>query len=141
MILRDEDARFLEDGRQPTDGGTMEKRAEPCATVDEYIEGFPEDVRTILRKIRTIIREEAPSAAERIAYGMPTYSQGGNLVHFAAYARHIGLYPTPSGIDAFKAELSAYKGAKGSVQFPLSGEMPYDLIRRIVRYRVAERQA
>jgi len=116
----------------------MEKNERTCTTVDQYITGFPPDVQDILQKIRTIIKEEAPAAAERIAYGMPTYTLDKNLIHFAAYARHIGVYPTPTGIDAFRDELAAYKNAKGSVQFPLSETIPYDLIRRITRYLVAE---
>jgi uncharacterized protein YdhG (YjbR/CyaY superfamily) len=116
----------------------MNKNERTCDTVEQYITGFPPDVQEILQKIRTIIKEEAPSATERIAYGMPTYTMEKNLIHFAGYARHIGLYPTPTGIDAFRDELAAYKNAKGSVQFPLSEPIPYDLIRRIARYRVAE---
>jgi uncharacterized protein YdhG (YjbR/CyaY superfamily) len=116
----------------------MNKNERTCDTVEQYITGFPPDVQEILQKIRIIIKEEAPSATERIAYGMPTYTMEKNLIHFAGYARHIGLYPTPTGIDAFRDELAAYKNAKGSVQFPLSEPIPYDLIRRIARYRVAE---
>ena len=116
----------------------MDKNEHTSDTVDQYIAGFPPDVQHILQTIRAIIKEEAPSATERIAYGMPTYTMEKNLIHFAGYARHIGVYPTPTGIEAFKDELSAYKNAKGSVQFPLNDSIPYDLIRRIARYRVAE---
>ncbi|OHD28363.1 MAG: hypothetical protein A2Y38_26195 [Spirochaetes bacterium GWB1_59_5] len=116
----------------------MDKNARVCDTVDQYIASFPEDVQDILLTIRAIITEEAPAATERIAYGMPTYTAGKNLIHFAAYAKHIGVYPTPSGMEAFKDELAAYKNAKGSVQFPLKDPIPYDLIRRIARYRVEE---
>lgn len=116
----------------------MEKNERRYDTVEMYIAGFPPDVQDILQKIRAIIKEEAPAAAERIAYGMPTYTLEKNLIHFSAYGRHIGVYPTPTGIDAFKDELAAYKNAKGSVQFSLSEPIPYDLIRRITRYRVAE---
>jgi uncharacterized protein YdhG (YjbR/CyaY superfamily) len=85
-----------------------------------------------------VIRESAPEALERISYQMPGYYLNGNLVWFGVHKHHIGFYPTPSGIDAFKGELSAYKCAKGSVQFPLDEPMPYDLISRIVKFRVAE---
>ncbi len=104
--------------------------------IDEYIAGFPGDVQEILQKIRLTVRQAAPNAKEAIKYQMPTFTLRGNLVHFAAFKNHIGFYPTPSGIDSFKEELSAYKGAKGSVQFPLDWPIPYDLIRRIVAFRL-----
>lgn len=107
-------------------------------TIDEYIAGFPDDVREILRQIRATIREEAPDAEEAIKYQLPTFVLHGNLVHFGAFKNHIGFYSTPSGHQEFQEELSAYKGAKGSVQFPLDQPMPLDLIRRIVRFRVRE---
>ncbi len=106
--------------------------------VDEYIAGFPEDVREILEKIRATIREAAPEAGETIRYQIPTFTLQGNLVHFAAFKKHIGFYPIPTGIEAFKEELSAYEGGKGSVQFPLDKPIPFDLISRIVRFRVTE---
>lgn len=106
--------------------------------IDEYIALFPEEIKEILTNIRKIIKENAPEATEKISYQMPTFFLNGNLIHFAAFKNHIGLYPTPTGIDAFKEELSKYKGAKGSVQFPLDQPIPYDLIKRIVLYRVAE---
>ena len=107
-------------------------------TIDEYISLFPDDVRTILNQVRQTIRAAAPEAQETINYQMPTFTLNGNLVHFAGFKNHIGFYPTPTGIEAFKDELSAYKGAKGSVQFPLDQPMPLSLIRRIVEYRVKE---
>jgi uncharacterized protein YdhG (YjbR/CyaY superfamily) len=107
-------------------------------TIDEYIAGFPDDVQEILKKIRMTIREAAPEAQETIKYQMPTFTLKGNLVYFAAYQKHIGFYPVPTGIEAFKEELSHYKGGKGSVQFPLDKPIPYDLIRRIVQFRVQE---
>jgi uncharacterized protein YdhG (YjbR/CyaY superfamily) len=107
-------------------------------TIDEYIAGFPPDVQAILEKIRGTIREAAPGAAEAIKYQMPTFTLNGNLVHFAAFKKHIGFYPVPTGIAAFKDELSVYQGGKGSVQFPLDQPIPYDLIRRIVGFRVQE---
>ncbi|EQB20626.1 hypothetical protein UNSWDHB_2051 [Dehalobacter sp. UNSWDHB] len=99
---------------------------------------FPDETQEILRAIRNVIREAAPDAVEKISYQMPTFVLNGNLVHFAAFKNHIGFYPTPSGIEAFKQELAGYKGAKGSVQFPLNKPIPYELISKIVKYRVAE---
>ncbi|KGP81419.1 MULTISPECIES: iron chaperone [unclassified Paenibacillus] len=104
--------------------------------VDEYISQFPSDVQDKLQALRQIIRASAPNAVEKISYKMPTYAEHGNLVHFAAYAKHIGFYPSASGIEAFKEELSRYKGAKGSVQFPIDQPLPEELIRRIVEFRV-----
>ena len=106
--------------------------------IDEYIAGFPDDVQEILEKIRMTIREAAPDAEEKISYQMPTFTLKGNLVHFAAYRKHIGLYPAPRGIEKFKKELSAYEGAKGSVRFPLDKPIPFGLISRIVKFRVKD---
>lgn len=110
-------------------------------SIDEYIASFPKDVQAILQQIRATIQQAAPEADEAISYQMPTFKLHGNLVHFAAYKQHIGLYPTPAGIEQFKEELANYKGAKGSVQFPLDQPMPLDLIRRITEFRVQENQA
>lgn len=110
-------------------------------TIDEYIAVFPDDVQLILQQIRQTIHEAAPEAQEAISYQMPTFKLHGNLVHFAAYKKHIGFYPVPSGIEAFKDELASYASGKGSAQFPLSEPIPYDLIRRIVTFRVAENLA
>ena len=107
-------------------------------SIDQYIVGFPPEVQNILEEIRTIVRTAAPEAQETIKYRMPTFILNGNLVHFAAFKHHIGLYPTPDGIEKFQDELSVYKNAKGSVQFPLDQPMPFDLIRRIVEFRVQE---
>ncbi|MDK8183331.1 DUF1801 domain-containing protein [Paenibacillus sp. UMB4589-SE434] len=107
-------------------------------TIDAYISQFSPEVQVILEAVRKVIRDSAPGASEKISYQMPTFVLHGNLVHFAAYKHHIGFYPTPSGISAFEQELSAFKGAKGSVQFPLDQPMPYELISKIVQYRVAE---
>lgn len=106
--------------------------------IDEYIAAFPPGVRKILEEVRKTIREAAPGAAEAIKYRMPTFTLNGNMVHFAAYARHVGFYPTPSAIEKFSKQLAAWKGAKGSVQFPLDEPMPLALIGRIVRFRVKE---
>ncbi|KGE19373.1 iron chaperone [Paenibacillus wynnii] len=107
-------------------------------SIDEYIAQFSVEVQEILNTLRGVIQETAPDAKEKISYQMPTFDLHGNLVHFAAYKNHIGFYPAPSGITAFKEELSGYKGAKGSVQFPLDKPLPYELIREIVKFRVAE---
>jgi len=109
-------------------------------TIDEYINTFPEDVRKILSELRRTIREVAPQAEETISYQIPTFTLNGNLVHFAAFPNHIGFYPTPSGMEAFRKELSGYKRAKGSVQFPIHEPLPLPLIRKIVEYRLKENQ-
>lgn len=109
--------------------------------IDEYIASFPKDVQVILEKIRMTIREAAPGAQESISYQIPTFKLDGNLVHFAGFKNHIGFYPTPSGIEAFKNELSGFKTAKGSVQFPLDQPIPYELISEITAFRVKENLA
>ena len=109
--------------------------------IDEYIASFPENIQEMLQKIRATIRAAAPDAEEAISYQMPTFKLQGNLVHFAAFKNHIGFYPAPSGIEHFKKELYAYKGAKGSVQFPFDKPIPYDLISKIVEFRVKENTA
>jgi uncharacterized protein YdhG (YjbR/CyaY superfamily) len=107
-------------------------------TIDEYISQFPDEVQVILNKMREVIKKAAPEATEKISYQMPTFYLNGNLVHFAAFKKHIGFYPTPSGIETFQKELSQYKGAKGSVQFPIDQPIPYELVEQIVLYRVNE---
>jgi uncharacterized protein YdhG (YjbR/CyaY superfamily) len=119
----------------------MKAKSTPPDTIDDYIADFPTDVQRVLQKIRGVIRTAAPDAGEAIKYRIPTFVLNGNLVHFAAFERHIGFYPTPSGIEGFKDELSAYPSAKGSVQFPLDKPVPFALIRRIVQYRVKEARA
>ena len=122
-----------------SDGGKAMKRpASDNATIDQYIEAFPEPVRDLLAQVRATIRRAAPEATERISYQMPTFYYHGNLVHFAAFEHHIGFYPTPSGIEAFRDELRGYRSAKGSVQFPLDEPLPLELIARIVQFRVNE---
>jgi uncharacterized protein YdhG (YjbR/CyaY superfamily) len=106
--------------------------------IDSYIASFPEETRKLLQQLRLTISKAAPEAKETINYGMPTFTLKGNLVHFAAFKNHIGFYPTPSGIEAFKKELSVYEGAKGSVQFPIAKPIPFDLISKIVEFRVKE---
>jgi len=108
-------------------------------TADIYIKQFPNEVQEILSLIRTIIFEEVPEAEEKISYAMPGYFLNNKpLVYFAGYKNHIGLYATPTGHEKFKKELSPYKQGKGSVQFPLDSEIPYDLIWRIVKFRKQE---
>ena len=107
-------------------------------SVDEYITSFPKDVQKKLESIRQIINKSAPEAEETINYQIPTFKLNGNLVHFAAFKNHIGFYPAPSGLKAFKKEISSYKSSKGSVQFPLDKPIPLTLIKKIVKYRVKE---
>jgi uncharacterized protein YdhG (YjbR/CyaY superfamily) len=108
-------------------------------TIDAYIKIFPEDVQSILERMRQTIQRAAPEAVAAISYQMPTFKLNGkNLVHFAGYKNHIGFYPVPSGIRAFKKELSQYKQGKGSVQFPLDKPVPYDLVKKIVIFRAKE---
>ena len=106
--------------------------------IDEYIAGFPAEIQIILQQVRATIKEAAPEAEEAIKYAMPTFTLNGNLVHFAVFKHHIGFYPAPSGIESFKKELALYKGAKGSVQFPIDKPMPLSLIAKIVKFRVTE---
>lgn len=114
----------------------MKKKAN---SIDEYIAGFPKDVQKILEQIRQTIKQAASNAEETISYGMPAYKLHGKpLVYFAGYKSHIGFYATPTGHSAFSKELSKYKQGKGSVQFPLDKPIPFDLIAKIVRFRVAE---
>jgi uncharacterized protein YdhG (YjbR/CyaY superfamily) len=110
-------------------------------TIDDYIKNSPKEVQEILETVQATIQEAAPDAKEKISYGIPTFELHGNLVHFAAFKNHIGFYPVPSGIEKFKKELSKYKGAKGSVQFPLDEPMPLELISKIVKFRVKENLA
>jgi uncharacterized protein YdhG (YjbR/CyaY superfamily) len=106
--------------------------------IDEYIAAFPKDIQKKLEEMRSAIRKAAPEAEETIAYAIPTFKLNGNLVHFAAFKNHIGFYPAPSGIQAFKKELSRYAGAKGSVQFPLDEPLPLELVTKIVKFRVKD---
>ncbi|MBN1330895.1 MAG: DUF1801 domain-containing protein [Candidatus Heimdallarchaeota archaeon] len=108
------------------------------ATIDEYIATFPEKTQEILKKIRKIIHDSTPHEVEEtISYQIPTFKlKKKNLVHFAAYKHHIGFYPTSSGIEEFKNELSSYETSKGTVRFPIKDSIPYELIRKIVHYRV-----
>jgi len=109
-------------------------------SIDEYIGSFPEETQKILQEIRATIKAAAPDAEEKISYQMPTFFYNGNLVYFAAYAHHIGFYPSPSGISAFERQLKKYKHAKGSVQIPLDKPLPIALIEKIVAYRYQENE-
>ncbi len=110
-----------------------------AGSIDEYIAEFPEETQNLLQELRELIRATAPDATETISYAIPTFDLNGrHLVHFAGFERHIGFYPVPSGMEAFKDELKPYKQGKGSVQFPLDQPLPTDLIRRIVLFRVEE---
>jgi uncharacterized protein YdhG (YjbR/CyaY superfamily) len=111
------------------------------SSIDEYIRAFPRDVQKKLADLRSTIRRAAPDAVEKIAYRMPTFFQKKNLVHFAAYQHHIGFYPTPSGIAAFRDDLNRYVTSKGAIQFPIDEPLPLDLVTRIVKFRVAENEA
>lgn len=106
--------------------------------VDEYIAGFPAATQKLLQQMRKTIKKVAPDAEEIISYGIPTFYLKGNLVHYAGYNKHIGFYPGAGGIAAFKDQLSGYKGAKGSVQFPLNQPLPLDLVTEIVKFRVQQ---
>jgi uncharacterized protein YdhG (YjbR/CyaY superfamily) len=117
-------------------GAGMDNNKEGFSSIDQYIATFPESTQKILETLRAAIKTAAPDASEKISYQMPTFAMHGNLVHFAAFANHIGFYPTPSGIEAFKDELSDFDTAKGSVQFPI--DQPLELIAKIVKFRVEE---
>jgi uncharacterized protein YdhG (YjbR/CyaY superfamily) len=119
----------------------MDKQQDGSAAIDAYIAGFPAEVQERLQALRDTIRAAAPDAVETFSYQMPTFNLKGNLVHFAAFKHHIGFYPTPSGTAAFQEALSRYKGAKGSVQFPLDQPLPLELVTAIVRFRVEENLA
>jgi len=116
----------------------MKNKITDFQTIDAYIKTFPKDVQKILQGLRATIRAVAPDAGERISYGIPTFTLNGNLVHFAAYKKHIGFYPASSGIRAFRKELSVYKTSRGTVQFPIDRPLPLPLINKIVKFRVLE---
>jgi len=118
----------------------MESKFQP-KTVEEYLAALSPELRSVLEEVRATIIAAAPEAEECISYQMPAYRLKGPLVYFAAWQNHVGFYPAPRGLEEFKDELASYKGAKGSVQFPLDRPMPLDLIRRIVEFRVAENLA
>jgi uncharacterized protein YdhG (YjbR/CyaY superfamily) len=121
----------------------MKKTRQPTAqNIDEYIAGFPDYVQKILEKIRMTIRKAVPDAEETISYQIPTFNLNGSyLVYFAAYKKHISLYPAPMGNAEFEEELSIYGSGKGTFQFPLDKPIPYDLIRKFLKFRVKENLA
>jgi uncharacterized protein YdhG (YjbR/CyaY superfamily) len=122
-------------------GALMDEEKDAFQTTDEYIEQFSPEVQEILTNVRNVIKEAVPEATEKISYQMPTFYLHENLVHFAAYKNHIGYYPNPSGVEAFKDQLTSYKTSKGAIQFPLNKPIPYELISEIARYRVSESKA
>ena len=115
----------------------MKNSQTSVGSIDEYIAAFPAEIQETLHNIRQVIRDAAPEASEAISYQMPTFKLNGNLVHFAAFKDHIGFFPTPSGVEAYP-ELMQYKTGKGTLQFPLDQPIPYELIRRVVKFRVLE---
>ena len=119
----------------------MDSSKKSPQTIDEYMANFPAQAQTVMQRLRALIHEIAPEATEKISYGIPTFVLGQNLVHFAAYKNHIGFYPASSGIAHFEEELKDYETSKGTVRFPLDKPIPYDLVRRITEFRVAENRA
>jgi uncharacterized protein YdhG (YjbR/CyaY superfamily) len=119
----------------------MKAASTTTANIDEYIATFPSEVQVILEKLRQTIRKAAPDATEKISYQMPTFYLNGNLVHFAAFKKHIGFYPAPSGITAFQDALMEYKTSKGAIQFPIGAAVPHTLVKKIVQFRVKENLA
>lgn len=116
----------------------MKKDRSTPKDIDEYIAGFPDDVQKILQKIRATIKKAAPKTVEAISYQIPTFKLNGkNLIHFAGFKNHVGVYPAPREANEFREELAAYKGGKGTVQFPLDQAIPYDLISRIVKFKAS----
>jgi uncharacterized protein YdhG (YjbR/CyaY superfamily) len=116
----------------------LEPKTAAKSPIETYIQGFEGEKRAKLDEIYALIKAEAPGATEKLSYGMPTFFLDENLVHFAAQARHLGFYPTPSGIEAFEEELGAYRYSKGAIQFPYDQDLPRALIRKLVRFRVRE---
>jgi uncharacterized protein YdhG (YjbR/CyaY superfamily) len=116
----------------------MERKRKQANSIDEYIATFPKPIKDILQELRQTIKEAAPQAQEAISYQIPTFKLNGNLVHFAAFKDHIGFFPTSSGVAAFEKELSQYKTSKGTIRFPIDKPIPFDLVRKIVKYRVNE---
>ncbi|QQS36034.1 MAG: DUF1801 domain-containing protein [Ignavibacteriales bacterium] len=116
----------------------MKSNMKTVKSIDDYIKNFPQEIQKILEQVRQAIINSAPEAEETINYQIPTFKLNGNLVHFAAFKNHIGFYPAPSGLKAFRKEISKYKSSKGSVQFPIDEPMPLSLISKIVKYRVKE---
>lgn len=110
----------------------------PYATIDEYIMQCEPEIQELLNKLRSVIKEAAPEAGEKISWSMPTFTLHGNLVHFMAHKSHIGFYPGDEGVEAFKDRLTEYKTSKGAIQFPINKPVPYDLITEIVKFRAQQ---
>lgn len=108
------------------------------SAIDDYISGFPDDVQKVLKKVRATIRKAAPDAEEAIKYQIPAFVQNGNLVFFAGYKKHVGVYPVPAGTQAFQKQIAPYKAGKGTLRFPLDEPIPYELIAELVKYRLKE---
>lgn len=123
---------------QISESNHMKKMQTTAKSIDEYIDDFPPDVQKTLQKVRKTIKKAAPNAEEAIKYGIPTFVLNGNLVHFGGYQEHIGFYPDPRGIKEFEKELSIYRAGKGTIRFPLDKPIPYELITRIVKFRVEQ---
>lgn len=117
----------------------MKTRPAAPKDIDEYIAGFPREIQEILQQIRMTIRAAAPEAEEAIKYQMPTFTLKGNLVHFAAFKKHIGFYPAPREVAELAEEIAPYEGAKSSLRFPLDQPIPFDLIRKLVKLRAGKR--
>lgn len=115
--------------------------AKKIKTIDQYLDAFPPEVKKVMEKIRQVIRQVAPDAIETIKYGIPTFVHNGNLVHFGGYKNHVGFYPAPSGIEAFKKQLVKYQSGKGTIRFPINKPVPFDLIKQIVKFRVKQNLA
>ncbi|GIP25668.1 hypothetical protein J23TS9_07980 [Paenibacillus sp. J23TS9] len=115
----------------------MNENKAAYGTIDEYISAFSPEIQDTLQTMRQVIQESAPEAKEKISYQMPTFELHGNLVHFAAFKKHIGFYPAPDGVEEFQEELTEYQTSKGAIQFPFDKPVPYELIRRIVKFRAA----
>ncbi len=113
-------------------------KTKPVNNIDEYITGFPDNVQKLLKQMRATIRKAAPGAEETINYAVPTFKLNGNLVHFAAFKKHIGFYPAPAGIEAFKQEVAPFEAGKGSLQFPFDQPLPLELVTKIVKFRVKQ---
>jgi uncharacterized protein YdhG (YjbR/CyaY superfamily) len=118
----------------------MENKKIVVTTIDQYISDFPKDIQDILQRVRETIKSAAPDATETIKYAMPTFLLYGNLIHFAAYKNHIGVYPVPSGDDKFNQEVAPFIKSKGTLQFPLDKPIPYDLIKKTVAFRIMDTQ-
>ncbi|MBP9851926.1 MAG: DUF1801 domain-containing protein [Candidatus Pacebacteria bacterium] len=111
------------------------------STIDQYIKQFPKDVQPKLKELRDVIKKAAPKATETISYGIPTFKQNGNLVHFGGFKSHIGFFPGADGVAAFSKDFAGYKQSKGTIQFPLDAKMPFTLVRKVVKYRIKQNTA